>query len=317
MTPGAAAVIRPHAVRVPGGRFRMGCEQFYPEEAPVREVEVPDLWVDEHPVTNAQFRRFVKATGHVTVAERPPEAGDFPGVDLAELVPGSLVFVPTSGPVPLDDWTRWWQWTPGAQWRHPEGPASTLHGRDLHPVVHVGFEDAAAYAAWAGGRLPTEAEWEHSARGGLDRAIYAWGDEPDPRGRIMANRWYGQFPWQNLHPHGFERTSPVKRFPPNGFGLSDVTGNVWEWTATEWPSPSGHVAASDPAQHGCCAPGPGHLDEHARRVMKGGSHLCAPSYCLRYRPAARQGQEIRSSTGHLGFRCVRDVGSDDPTVARR
>jgi formylglycine-generating enzyme required for sulfatase activity len=289
------------AVLVPGGEFRMGSDRFYPEEGPVRTERVPDLWVDQHPVTNAAFRRFVKETGHVTVAERPPEPGEFPGADPADLVPGSLVFTPTDGPVPLDDWTRWWRWTPGAQWRHPEGPGSTLHGRELHPVVHVGFEDAATYAAWAGRRLPTETEWEHAARGGLDQATYAWGDDPEPRGRVMANRWFGRFPWENLRPHGFERTSPVKRFPANGYGLYDVAGNVWEWTTTGWPDDGGSSAG---ATHGCCSPQVLELTEHARRVIKGGSHLCAPSYCLRYRPAARQGQEVRSSTGHIGFRCV-------------
>jgi formylglycine-generating enzyme required for sulfatase activity len=294
-------------VLVPGGAFQMGSDRFYPEEAPVRTAVVPDLWVDEHPVTNAAFRRFVKATGHVTTAERSPDPRDFPGADPAELVPGSLVFRRTPGPVPLDDWTRWWHWVPGADWRHPEGPGSTLHGRDRHPVVHVGFEDAVAYAAWAGRRLPTEAEWEHAARGGLDQATYAWGDDPEPRGRVRANRWFGQFPWENLSPHGFERTSPVKWFPANGYGLYDVTGNVWEWTTTGWP-----VGGAQPveAAHGCCAPHAQHppaLDEHARRTIKGGSHLCAPSYCLRYRPAARQGQEVRSTTGHLGFRCVSDI----------
>jgi formylglycine-generating enzyme len=298
-----ARTARHAAVFVPGGKFRMGSDRFYPEEAPVRTVSVPDLEVNEHPVTNAAFRRFVKATGHVTVAERPPDGREFPGADPADLVAGSLVFRPTDGPVPLDDWTRWWHWVPEADWRHPEGPGSTLHGRELHPVVHVGHEDAAAYAAWAGRRLPTEAEWEHAARGGLDQATFAWGDDPAPAGRVMANRWFGRFPWENLHPHGFDRTSPVKRFPANGFGLYDVAGNVWEWTSTGWPD-----AGKEPAEaaHGCCAPHAPALDEHARRVIKGGSHLCAPSYCLRYRPAARQGQEVRSSTGHLGFRCVSD-----------
>jgi formylglycine-generating enzyme required for sulfatase activity len=303
MTTSTRTARRRGAVLVPGGEFRMGSERFYPEEAPVRTSVVPDLWVDEHPVTNAEFRRFVTATGHVTVAERPPDPTDFRDADPADLVAGSLVFRPTSGPVPLDDWTRWWRWVPGADWRHPKGPGSTLHGRERHPVVHVGYEDAAAYAAWARRRLPAEDEWEHAARGGLDQATYAWGDDREPRGRVMANRWFGRFPWENLHPHGFEGTSPVKRFPANGYGLHDVTGNVWEWTATGWPDAG---AGPEPAVRSCCAPVAPVLSEHARRVIKGGSHLCAPSYCLRYRPAARQGQEVRSSTGHLGFRCVSD-----------
>jgi formylglycine-generating enzyme required for sulfatase activity len=301
---GVAARARHDTVVVPGGEFRMGSDQFYPEEGPVRTAVVRRLEVDQHPVTNAQFRRFVTATGYVTGAERAPDPADFPDADPAELVPGSLVFRPTTGPVPLDDWTRWWRWVPGADWRHPEGSGSTLHGRERHPVVHVGYEDAAAYAAWAGRRLPTEAEWEHAARGGLDQAVYAWGDDPEPRGRVMANRWFGRFPWENLHPHGFEGTSPVKRFPANGLGLYDVTGNVWEWTSTGWPDPGNRPAE---APHSCCAPQSPALSEHTRRVIKGGSHLCAPSYCLRYRPAARQGQEVRSTTGHVGFRCVRDV----------
>ena len=283
----------------------MGSTAFYPEERPVREVSVPDLWVDEHPVTNAAFRRFVRATGHVTVAELAPAPEDFPDADPVSLVPGSLVFTPTQGPVPLDDWTRWWQWVPGASWRHPTGPDSTLHGLDLHPVVHIAYEDAAAYAAWAGVRLPTEPEWEHAARGGLEQATYAWGDDPEPRGRIMSNRWYGSFPWQNLRPHGFQRTSPVKRFPPNGCGLYDVTGNVWEWTTTAWAT----NAADGSDEHACCTPQASRPEEHTRRVIKGGSHLCAPSYCLRYRPAARQGQEVRSTTSHIGFRCVMDDAS--------
>ena len=289
-------------VLVPGGTDTIGSLDFYPEERPLREVDVPDLWVDEHPVTNAAFRRFVNDTGHVTVAEREPDPADFPGAAPTELVPGSQVFVGTPGPVPLDDWTRWWAWVPGASWLHPEGPGSTLHGRELHPVVHVGWEDASAYARWADKSLPTEVEWERAARGGLRQATYAWGDEFMPSGRLMANTWHGNFPYENRAAPGADRTTPVKRFPPNGYGLFDVAGNVWEWTGTPWTED--HAESSSAAMPSCCGPQP-ELTEQDRYVTKGGSHLCAPSYCHRYRPAARQGHAIRSTAGHLGFRCVR------------
>ncbi len=288
-------------VLVPGGTGTIGCLDFYPEERPLRQVTVGDLWVDEHPVTNAQFRRFVRDTGHLTVAERAPDPADFPDADPADLVPGSQVFVGTPGPVPLDDWTRWWAWLPGANWRRPEGPGSTLHGRELHPVVHVGYEDALAYATWTDKQLLTEAEWELAARGGLQQAVYPWGDDFSPGGRIMANTWRGQFPYQNLDPPGADRTTPVKRFPPNGFGLFDVAGNVWEWTSSRWTDSPGE-AVDAPS---CCGPAADHLSEGDRYVTKGGSHLCAPSYCHRYRPAARQGHSIRSTTSHVGFRCCR------------
>jgi formylglycine-generating enzyme required for sulfatase activity len=286
---------------VPAGTETIGSLDFYPEERPLREVQVADLWMDEHPVTNAQFRRFIKDTGHLTVAEHAPDPRDFPGADPADLVPGSQVFVGTPGPVPLDDWTRWWAWIPGANWRHPAGPDSTLHGRERHPVVHVGYEDALAYANWAGTSLPTEPEWEHAARGGLHQATYPWGDEFIRGGRVMANTWRGRFPFENLDPPGADRTTPVKRFAPNGYGLYDVVGNVWEWTRTPWTDPHAQSAAAA----SCCAPEAAGLTEGDRYVTKGGSHLCAPSYCHRYRPAARQGHTIRSTTSHLGFRCGR------------
>jgi formylglycine-generating enzyme required for sulfatase activity len=280
---------------VPGGDFRMGSEDFYPEEGPVRSVNVEGFWIDRGPVTVAQFRRFVKATGHLTVAERPLDPGAYPDADPEMLVPGSLVFRRSRGPVDLRDLRNWWSYVPGATWERPEGPVSDTYTRGRHPVTQVAYEDAVAYAAWAGKALPTEAEWEYAARGGLDGAVFAWGDEFAPGGTMMANTWQGEFPWQNLMSNGNAGTSRVGAFAANGYGLHDVTGNVWEWTCSEM---STH-ASSPP----CCAPGP--AGEHIpRRVIKGGSHLCAPNYCLRYRPAARQFEAVDTSTGHIGFRCV-------------
>jgi formylglycine-generating enzyme required for sulfatase activity len=294
---------------IPGGTFLMGSEDFYPEERPVRPATVEGFWIDEHPVTVAAFRRFVKATGHVTLAEQAPDHADYPDADPALLVPGSGVFRMPSGPVPMDDAMNWWTWVPGADWRHPEGPGSTLDGRDRHPVTHVAFGDAAAYAAWAGKALPTEAEWERAARGGLEGATYTWGDEVTPKGRFMANTWQGRFPWENLCEDGFAGTSPVRSFPPNGYGLFDMAGNVWEWTVDEMTArPAGPAAAGSGAAPGgaaCCGPSTDRAVPAATRlVMKGGSHLCAPSYCLRYRPAARQGETPDTSTSHIGFRCI-------------
>ena len=292
-------------VWIPGGSFRMGSEDFYPEERPVREATVAGFWIDAHPVTVAEFSRFVSATGYVTVAERPLDPQAYPGVPVEDLVPASLVFVGTAGPVPLDDYRRWWRLIPGASWRRPEGPGSSIAGRRRHPVTHVAFEDALAYARWAGKDLPTEAEWEYAARGGLDGAVYAWRDDFAPGGQLMANTWQGEFPWQNLRHDGYVRTSPVGAFPANGFGLFDMIGNVWEWTTTPWtPRPTGKERA-------CCGPtstGAEDTGDEAEtapvRVIKGGSHLCAPNYCHRYRPAARQGEPVDTSTCHLGFRCV-------------
>jgi formylglycine-generating enzyme len=290
---------------VPAGRFVMGSDDHYAEERPAHVEQVSAFLIDEHPVTNLEFGRFVKDTGYRTTAETAPSPVDFRELRIEELVPGSLVFLPTAGPVPLDDWRRWWHWVAGANWRAPEGAGSTLHGRERHPVVHVSFEDALAYASWAGKCLPTEVEWEYAARAGRTATTYAWGEELLHRGRPMANTWHGNFPWQNDDPPGKDRTSAVGKFPANDWGLYDMIGNVWEWTASPWTDDHSQRSAHG-GGHSCCAPrAPGTgLQETDRRVMKGGSHLCAPSYCQRYRPPARQGQAIRSSTSHLGFRCA-------------
>jgi formylglycine-generating enzyme len=293
------------------GEFLMGSNDFYPEERPVHEAGVDGFWMDEHPVTVAEFRRFVKATGYVTRAERALDPAEYPGADSDLLVPGSLVFRKAPGPVDLRDVTNWWAYLPDALWRHPDGPGSNVGGRERHPVTHVAYEDAEAYAAWAGKELPTEAEWEFAARGGLEQATFTWGDEFAPKGKMMANTWQGEFPWQNLLTDGFEGTSPVKSFPSNGYGLYDMAGNVWEWTADPFGPHEAQV------EHACCAPERPHAvtsgssmvsgqrgEPITRRVLKGGSHLCAPNYCLRYRPAARQSETVDTSTSHIGFRCV-------------
>jgi sulfatase modifying factor 1 len=297
---------------IPGGMFRMGSDRHYPEEAPARQAAVADFWIDRTPVTNRQFRKFVNETGHVTLAELPPDAKDYPGALPEMLKAGSLIFASPRGPVDLRDWSQWWQFKFGANWRRPYGPRSSISGLDDHPVVHIAYRDAEAYAQWAGKALPTEAEWEFAARGGLDGAEFAWGEEFTPRGKHQANTWQGEFPGQNLAIDGYERTSPVTAFPANGYGLYDMIGNVWEWT-TDWFAPQRDANAQSP----CCAPDNprGAAEETSydprlpnikipRKVLKGGSHLCAPNYCRRYRPAARHAQPVDSSTSHIGFRCV-------------
>ena len=291
-------------VRIAGGEFTMGSNDFYREERPARRVVAPSFSIDVHPVTNAQFAAFVEATGFVTLAEQQPDPALYPDADPALLCPGSLVFTQPRSRVRLGDYRQWWAYVPGASWRHPQGPESDLEGLADHPVVHVSFADASAYAQWAGKALPSEVEWEFAARGGLDGAAYPWGDEFAPDGRQMANTWQGDFPWQNTALDGYERTSPVKSFPPNGYGLYDVAGNVWEWTATRYGSGASDGGSAGEQPKSCCIPTGGDDPSNVRHVVKGGSHLCAPSYCLRYRPAARQGQTLDTSTSHIGFRCV-------------
>jgi sulfatase modifying factor 1 len=303
----------PHdMVMIPGGTFRMGSDRHYPEEAPVHRVTVAPFWIDRTPITNRQFRQFVDTTGYVTVAETAPDAKDYPGALPHMLKPGSLVFTPPRRPVDLKDWSQWWKFEFGANWRRPYGRGKSNHGLDEHPVVHVAWQDVEAYAAWAGKDLPTEAEWEFAARAGLDDAEYAWGDELTPDGRHMANTWQGAFPNENLSADGYARTSPVEAFPPNAYGVHDMIGNVWEWT-TDWFS-TRHASDQPKA---CCIPenprgGPkdDSYDPRAaatripRKVVKGGSHLCAPNYCRRYRPAARHAQPIDTGMSHVGFRCI-------------
>ena len=297
---------------IPPATYRMGSAKHYPEERPVHRVSVDGFWIDRYPVTNARFARFIDATSHVTFAEIPPDPAQYPGALPEMLYAGSLVFVKPDGPVDRSNFANWWTFMRGADWRHPHGPATAIERRDQHPVVHVTFGDAEAFATWEGKSLPTEAEWELAARGGLDGAPYAWGDEFLPEDRHQANTWQGEFPWQNLAIDGYEGTSPVGAFPPNGYGLYDMIGNVWEWT-TDWYQ-SKHPGDSPKA---CCTPhnprGAREDDSHdpcqpqiriPRKVIKGGSHLCAPNYCRRYRPAARFPEPIDTSTCHLGFRCI-------------
>jgi formylglycine-generating enzyme required for sulfatase activity len=295
-------------VWIEGGEFWMGSNDHYPEESPAHRVAVGGFWIDRHQVTNERFARFVEATGFVTLAERAPDPAMYPGAAADDLVPGALVFFPTDGPVDLHDYSAWWRWIPGADWRHPTGPGSSLEGLGRHPVVHVAADDVEAFTAWEGTALPTEAEWEFAARGGLEGAAFTWGADDPQETAPKANTWQGRFPWENTEVDGWTRTAPVGSFEPNGYGLYDMAGNVWEWTA-DWYS--GHHGGSP-----CCVPTDprgGRLEESLdprdavpipRRVLKGGSHLCAPSYCLRYRPAARQPQAIDTSMSHLGFRTV-------------
>ena len=301
-------------VWIPEGTFVMGSDAHYPEEAPARAVEVGGFWMARTTVTNTAYSAFVEATGYVTVAERPLDPADFPGAPAENLVPGSMVFTGTPGPVDLRHLNQWWTWTPGASWRRPFGPLSDLAGRGDHPVVHVAHEDAETYATWAGLVLPTEAQWERAARGGLEGATYTWGDEPESGGERRAHYWHGDFPWR-ADP-GYGTTAPVGSYPSNAYGLADMAGNVWEWTS-DWYLETRFVDTAP-----CCAPRDprgGTPDDSLdplqpqfrvpRKVIKGGSFLCADSYCLRYRPAARRPQMVDTGMSHVGFRLAAEQSS--------
>jgi len=302
-------------IKIPGGKFLMGSDNFYPEEKPVHEVTVDGFWMDKYEVTNEQYEKFVNETGYVTVAERPLDPVDYPTVDPALLVPGALIFQKTKGPVNLNDYHNWWRWVPGTCWDHPKGPDSSIKGREKYPVVHIAYEDAEAYCKWIGKELPSEAEWEFAARGGLEGMNFTWGQMDLQLQTPLANTWQGEFPYQNLLIDEYEGSSPVGSFPANGYGLFDMAGNVWEWTS-DW-----YVAHLDDSANEfktCCTPAVnprvtspgGSYDVRQpqikipRKVVKGGSHLCAPNYCLRYRPAARQPQMIDTGMSHIGFRCI-------------
>src|SRR5215207_8379055 len=299
-------------VEIPGGTLLMGSDGHYPEEARAHRATVEGFWMDRCAVTNAEFRRFVDATRYVTLAERPPDPGDYPDARPELMVPASSVFQQPKRRVDLRNQYNWWTWVPGANWRHPRGPQSSLRGLEQHPVVHVAWEDVEAYAKWAGKELPTEAEWEFAARGGLEAKEFAWGDELAPKGKMLANYWQGEFPIKNLGLDGYERTAPVGSFPANGYGLYDMIGNAWEWTA-DWFAGQHQVA------HACCSPDlinplggscEGSVDPNdpgadiPRKVLKGGSFACAENYCRRFRPAARMAHPIDTGTNHIGFRCV-------------
>jgi formylglycine-generating enzyme required for sulfatase activity len=287
-------------VFVPGGTFQMGSTEYYAEEGPVRRATVAGFWMDRTDVTNAEFAKFVAATGYVTDADRKPDPKDYPDIPADKLQAGGAIFTSPTGVRTLEDPNAWWAFAPGADWRHPDGPGSTIVGHDNDPVVQVSYNDALAYANWAGRELPTEEQYEYAARGGLDGKTYAWGDEFEPGGKYQANTWQGTFPNRNEGADGYIGRAPVGCFPANGYGLYDMTGNVWKWTSTLYGSPkdgempmAGMPGATPPAAR-------------VLRTIKGGSFLCAPNYCRRYRPAAREAQETSFSAAHLGFRTVKN-----------
>ena len=294
---------------IPAGEFWMGSEEpQFPDSRPVHRVRLDGFWIDRTEITNEQFERFVKATHYVTVAERKPRIEDFPGADPEKLVAGSLVFTPPDHPVSLRNQYAWWSYKEGANWKNPEGKGSTINGRAKHPVVQVAYNDAVAYCGWQGKRLPTEAEFEYAERGGLDRKRYAWGNEFMPHGKYMANTFQGHFPDTNMGSDGYRATAPVASFPPNGYGLFDMSGNVWEWIS-DWYRPDYYATL---AKQGAVALNPsGPPDSYdpdepgiKKKVQRGGSFLCSDQYCLRYMPGGRGKGEPSSSTNHIGFRCV-------------
>ena len=294
-------------VHIPTGTFWMGSDEGLASERPVHQVTLDGLWIDKYPVTNSKFLKFVQRTGYVTYAEKDPDPKDFPGVPPDKLVAGSAVFQSPKHKVDMRNYLNWWVYVPGANWKYPEGPESDLKGREKHPVVHVTFQDAQAYCQWAGKDLPTEAQFEYAARGGFDKKKYAWGDQPRHFTESLANLWQGKFPYENKNLDKFLKTSLVGSFPANGYGLYDVSGNVWEWTQ-DWFHPAYYKhspkenpqgvpkeASFDPMEPGL-----------AKKVTKGGSYLCSENYCTGYRPSARMATDPLSSSEHLGFRCVRN-----------
>jgi formylglycine-generating enzyme len=298
-------------VWIEGGTFIMGSSEHHPEERAPHEVTLEGFWIDRHEVTNAEFARFVDATGYETLAERGLAPEDYPGMPPDLLVPGSMVFVMPAQIANMTDISQWWRYLPGADWRHPQGPGSSIEGKANHPVVHIAYEDAAAYAKWAGRRLPTEAEWEHAARGGLEGAAYTWGNSYDPVEGWKANGWQGSFPKQDEVLDGYHGTAPVGCFEANGYGLFDMADNVWEWTA-DWYVPGFAPApATDPTGPGVMQAAAAAPDRLPRRVIKGGSWLCAPNLCARYRPAARQPMDADLGSSHIGFRTVSDAPPPD------
>jgi len=304
----AKNIDRTKMVFIPGGKFMMGSDKFYPEEKPVHEVTVDGFWIDRYTVTNEEFKKFIDETGYVTVAERPLKAEDYPGAKPEMLVPGALVFKKAKAAVNLNDYFNWWEWMPGASWKHPKGPKTDLKGMEKHPVVHIAYEDAEAYANWAGKELPAEAEWEYAARGGLEGMDFTWGNEDTQQTKPMANTWQGVFPYQNLLIDKYEGTSPVGSFAPNGYGLYDMAGNVWEW-CSDWYDADYYKSLRDGTANNPQGPARSYDPQEPamqKRSLRGGSFLCNDSYCSGYRVSRRMKSSPDTGLEHTGFRCVKN-----------